>query len=291
MNAVIVTSANEKYAALLRDLLDSLEPHRGALRFAIACLDLGLTEATRNEISRRVEHLVAPQWPFRPHAQFDQERHYLSRAVRPFLPDIVPGYAIYIWLDADVWVQQPLGLRWLMDAALTADIAAVPTVHRSYAFSARDTDWLTERYRMALGDGLARELSALPYINSGVMALKAGSPLWRNFAERFQTALDRWQGSFLSDQAIVNATIHLDGLKLQRLPAKANWLCHLALPGLNEQSRCLVEPAMPFDPLLIVHNTFDNKNMEFELQTQKSQPRTTRLTHSAIKSLTYSDNQ
>jgi lipopolysaccharide biosynthesis glycosyltransferase len=285
MNAVIVTAANETYAALLRDLLDSLEPHRASLKSAVACLDLGLSEQTRADIATRVEHLVVPQWPFRPHARFDSDRRHLSRAARPFLPDLLPGYAIYVWLDADTWVQQAQGIRWLIDAARTADIAAVPTVHRMYSFADRDIAWLFERYRMALGEGLARELVHLPYVNAGVMALRAGSPLWRGYAQRFQTALDNWQGAFLSDQAILNAAIHLDGMNLQRLPAKTNWLCHLARPVWNDQTRLLAEPALPFDPILIVHNTFDDKHARGPIEVLSGQPRRTRLTFSAIKSL------
>jgi lipopolysaccharide biosynthesis glycosyltransferase len=246
---------------------------------------LGLSEATRAAIAPRVEHFVAPQWPFKPHAQFDANRRYLSRAARPFLPDLIRGYATYIWLDADTWVQRPLGLGWLIDAAQTADIAAVPTVHRTYTFTERDILWLHERYRMAFGDGLARELTALPYINSGVMAMRAGSRLWRSYAERFQAALDRWQGTFLSDQAVVNAAIHLDNLNLQRLPARSNWICHLSPPIWNETTGHLVEPALPLDPLLIVHNTFDDKTAERPLATTTGQSRMTRLTRSAIQTL------
>jgi lipopolysaccharide biosynthesis glycosyltransferase len=273
---------------LLRDLLDSLAPHQDALKFDIACLDLGLAETTRAEVAARVRHVVAPTWSFRPHARFDADRRHLSRAARPFLPDLLPGYTIYAWLDADVWVQHALGPRWLIEAAARADVAAVPVVHRAYTFRPQDMAWLFERYRMALGEGLARELTALPYVNAGVLAVRAGSPLWRAYAERFQAALDRWDGAFLSDQAVVNATIYLESLRVQRLPARANWICHLALPAWNPQTRELVEPALPFDPLLIVHNTFDDKSFTFDLPSLKGQPRRTRLTRSAINSLRHS---
>jgi len=285
MKTLIVTAADEAYAPLLGDLLDSLEPHRGPLNIAVACLDIGLSDASRSAIATRVDRVVAPPWPFRPHATFDANRRYLSRAARPFLPDLVPGYALYIWLDADVWVQDPLALRWLVEAGRTSEIAAAPVVHRCYAFTPRDVAWLFERYRMAFGEGIARELTPQPYINSGVMAIRAGSRLWRNYAERFQTALDQWQGQFLSDQAIVNATILLDDIQMQRLPAKVNWICHLSPPAWDETTKMLVEPALPFEPILIVHNTFDDKNAEHALRTLKGQPRGTRLTHSAIKLL------
>jgi len=291
MSALIVTAANETYAPLLRDLLASLAEHRGPLKLAVAVLDLGLEAATRDEFAAQVEHLTAPRWMFKPHDKFGTDPKYLSRAARPFLVDLFPGYATYIWLDADTWVQQRLGLEWLIDASRGVDLAAVPAMHRSYVFQPKDIGWLHERYEMALGPALANELVHQPYYNAGVIAARAGSRFWQTFADRFQAALDRWQGEFLSDQAIVNAAIVLDRLQVNRLPARANWLCHLGEPYWNEKAKLLVEPAMPFDPLLIVHNTFDRKDRERQLRTLSGKQRTAQLTCSAIQRLAYSESQ
>jgi lipopolysaccharide biosynthesis glycosyltransferase len=290
MSTVIVTAADEAYAPLLRDLLDSLGGYRSALGFSIAVLDLGLAPSTRSEIESRVDRVVTPSWMFKPHATFDSNPKYLSRAARPFLADLVPGHSIYIWLDADTWVQQRQGLEWLIDAAADVDIVAVPTVHSAYALGAKDMSWLHERYRMAFGANQAVELLAQPYFNSGVMAIRAGSPLWRSFAKRFQAALDRWQGDFLSDQAVINATVVLDRLTVSRLPATANWLCHLALPHWNVETRLLVEPAPPFNPLLIVHNTFNKKERERVLLDLSGRRHRTQLSCGAIASLARHDS-
>jgi lipopolysaccharide biosynthesis glycosyltransferase len=285
MKAVIVTAADEKYAPLLRDLLSSIEPHCISLKIDTACLDLGLAPETRDEMSAKVDRLVAPHWPFKPHPVFNNDPRHLSRAARPFMPDLVPGYDVYVWLDADVWAQSATGLQWLVEAALTADIAAAPTLHRAYEFSQRDLSWLFERFRMAHDDDTARKLISLPYVNAGVLAVRAGSPFWRRYAERFQAALDRWKGNFLSDQAVVNATIHLDAVRLQPLPCRVNWLCHLAPPVWDPDTRRLCEPSLPYEPIHIVHNTFDNKAAVVPLRDVNGQPRKTRLTYSAINSL------
>lgn len=285
MKYLIVTAADERFAPLLRDLLDSLDPYRQQFGVAVAFMDLGLESQTRAEIAARVDLIATPEWPFKPHPTFSAKRLYLSRASRPFLPDIFPGFDVYAWIDADAWVQQPLGIKWLIEAALISDLAGIPTVHRAYQFTPRDTTWMFERYRRAFGEGVARELMLKPYLNSGVFSARAGSPFWRRLAERFQTALDNWEGDFLSDQAIVNAVVYLEDTNLQRLPARTNWLVHLARPILHVEANRLVEPVFPFDPILIVHNTFDDKSLEVALQTEMGQPRRTRLTHSAIKSL------
>ncbi|MBI1210443.1 MAG: hypothetical protein GC190_03190 [Alphaproteobacteria bacterium] len=291
MSALVVTAADEPYAALAGDLIASLAEHRQTLSLHVAVLDLGLEAASREALASGVDHLVTPKWMFKPHAKFDADPKYLARAARPFLPELVPGYATYIWLDADIWVQHRLGLEWLLDASRGVDLAAVPTMHRSYSFSQRDMGWLHKRYAMAFGDALANELIRQPYFNSGVMAARAGSTLWRAFADRFQRALDRWNGNFLSDQAVLNAVIAMDDLRVNRLPARANWLCHLAPPLWNENAKALVEPAMPFDPLLIVHNTYDDKRKERSIRTLTGQQRTTQLTRSSIQRLAHSESQ
>jgi hypothetical protein len=250
---------------------------------------LGLTSSTRREIESRADRVITPSWMFKPHATFDSNPKYLSRAARPFLADLAPGHSIYIWLDADTWVQQRQGLEWLIGAAGGVDIVAAPTVHRAYTLSAKDMSWLHERYRMAFGASQAIELLQQPYFNTGVMAIRAGSQLWRTFAERFQAALDRWQGDFLSDQAIINATVVLDRLTVSRLPATANWLCHLALPLWNAETRLLVEPVPTFNPLLIVHNTFNRKERERVLLDLSGRRHRTPLTYGAIASLACHD--
>ena len=285
MKHVIVTAADEAYAALLLDLLDSLRPHAGKLEFAIACLDLGLSPSTRSQVADLADHVVDPQWPFRPHTQFDKDRRFLSRAARPFLRDLVPGYSTYIWLDADVWVQHALGLKWLLEAADGTDIAAAPTVHRCYAFKAQDVGWMRMRYRMAFGEPTANQLMQNPYVNSGVMAIPGNSKFWPKVANRFQDALDRWEGTFLSDQAIINGALLLDDLKFERLPARVNWICHLSRPLWDPARKQLVEPAMPFDPILILHNTFNDKALDHDIFAMDGRPRKTKLTYSAISSL------
>jgi len=114
MSTVIVTAADEGYAPLLRDLLNSLAAHKAALDFRIAVLDLGLAPSTRRELETQVDRVISPSWMFKPHAKFAADPKYLSRAARPFLPDLVPGHSIYIWLDADTWLQQRQGLEWLI---------------------------------------------------------------------------------------------------------------------------------------------------------------------------------
>lgn len=279
---IIVTAADEKYGWLVKDLVRSLLPHRGPLDFDIGCLDLGLSSDTASILSAAGVSIVRPEWQFRPHDTFSAERKYLSRAARPFLRDSFPGHAVYVWIDADAWVQHPVGLHWLIQACRWTDIAAVPTIHRSYAFSPIDVAWIRKRYTMGFGEEVAAKLMAQAYLNSGVFAMPAASPVWQRFVDRFQEALDRWDGDFLSDQAVLNAVVQLDGPKYERLPSSVNWICHLARPRWDQARSMLVEPAMPFEPISIIHNTFNDKTIGVDITALNGAALTTTMTFSGI---------
>jgi len=282
---IIVTAADEKYASLVLDLVQSLLPHRGTLNFDIGCLDLGLSPETASALAKAGVTLGKPEWQFRPHEKFSADRKNLSRAARPFLRDLFSGYSVYVWVDADAWVQHPVGLHWLIQASKWADIAAVPTVHRSYTLSPIDVNWLFKRYAMAFGDETARKLMALPYLNAGVYALPSKSPVWQQYIQRFQEALDRWDGDFLSDQAVLNAVVQLDNPRYERLPASVNWICHLGRPRWDQTKGMLVEPAMPFEPISIVHNTFNDKSIGVDITALNGTTHITPMTWSAIRKL------
>jgi lipopolysaccharide biosynthesis glycosyltransferase len=283
--SIIVTAADEKYGSLVLELIQSLAPHRGRLDVDIGCLDLGLSPDTASRLTSAGVTLRNPEWQFRPHEKFSTDRKNLSRAARPFLRDLFQGYAVYVWIDADAWIQHPIGLQWLILASRWADIAAVPTVHRSYKLSPIDVQWLYRRYMMAFGEETAKRLMAQPYLNAGVYALPARSPVWQQYIQRFQDCLERWDGEFLSDQAVLNAVVQLDNPKYEQLPAKVNWICHLARPRWDQTNGVLVEPAMPFEQISIVHNTFNDKSIAIDIKALNGATVNTNMSFSAIQSL------
>jgi hypothetical protein len=282
VKAIAITAADERYAGLAGELLQSLAPHRGPLGLDVGVLDLGLSASSQERLEKEGGHLVAPPWPFRPHARFDAERKFRSRACRPFLRDLFPGYDAYLWLDADTFVQERRGLEWLLRAGSGTNTAVVPAVDRSYVHPPAQVAWLRKRYEMGFGAEVADRMMTLDYVNSGVFAFGANSPVWAPFARRFQEALDRWSGDFLSDQAVVNATLVLDQVPHARLPSLCNWICHLAMPRWHSEARRFLEASFPFSPLFIVHNTPVDKGAVHPLVDERGRKHEMRLAFSAL---------
>jgi hypothetical protein len=284
MPVLVVSAADQAYADLLLDMVRSVRA-AGLPDFRIGCLDLGLDAATREILSGLADHIAKPDWPFKPHPVFDARPTYLARAIRPFLPNYFPGFDAYIWLDADCWVQMGEALKTLAQVASGAAMAVVPAVDRSYFHHFRSRRWVFERYCMALGREAAKQLLLYSYINTGVFALKNGAPHWRAWEQNFQKALDRWEGTFLSDQAVLNALIYIERLPAIMMPAEYNWLCHLALPMWAPERKLLVSPNFPWSPLGIIHNTFRTKQRAVQLRSTNGQTITTELTYTAYRAL------
>jgi hypothetical protein len=207
MKFIILTGGDEAYAPFVADLAQSLTRLKSQAQFATGCLDYGLAPRTREALSKTFEHIVAPEWPFRPNAQFDKEIQARAFATRPFLPDYFPGFDAYAWIDADAFVQSPRAIALLAAASAGGLAGVVPTVDRSYRHQRQTVEWVFERYRMAFGAETAASLRQAPYIASGVLTAGAASPLWKIWQARFQAALDRWDGPRLCDQAILNHVV------------------------------------------------------------------------------------
>jgi lipopolysaccharide biosynthesis glycosyltransferase len=284
MSVLVVSAADESYALLLLDLVASLRAIERPT-FGIGCLDLGLSNETLQALLFFGIDIVKPQWPFRPHPLFDERPKYLSRVIRPFLPTYFPGHETYLWLDADCWVQNGGALIDLVLAASENGLACVPAVDRAYFHSAKSRQWSHQRYQMALGKQEADELIQFNYINGGVFALQQRAPHWRAWQERFQRALDRWEGDFLSDQAILNALIYLDRMPAALLPSEYNWICHLATPMWAARKREFVSPYLPWQTLGIIHNTFDDKNIEAPIRSRAGDMFPSKLTYTAYRGL------
>src|ERR1700732_1102843 len=100
---LIASGADRNYFPLLRDAVLSIRALRRDV--AIGVLDLGLDQQDRGGVSARVAHTVRPDWDLAFPGRRRTPETLKAQVARPFLRRHFPGYEMYLWIDADAWLQ------------------------------------------------------------------------------------------------------------------------------------------------------------------------------------------
>lgn len=176
---------------------------------------------------------------------------------RPLLPQAVPGFARYIWLDPATWVQTADALPVLAATAPGAPLSACYQADRAYpAWFGDDPPWRAMRQAVeaAFGRETGNRLWLCPLVDGGVMALDAGAPHWRAWAEAVAEGWERRRAvpaPYAFADVALSVALERRRLPLAPLPARWNWLCHQAAP--HWSGGRLVEPAPPGAAIRILH--------------------------------------
>lgn len=272
MRLLIVTAANEGYAPLLRSLVESLHQWGPLKRAELGVLDLDLSPETLRWLQGYTRNIVKPGWDIPLDKAVAKEKpHLRAMTSRPFLPRHFPGYDMYLWLDADTWVQQWTAIEWLVQAAGTGKMAIVPQVDRFYKHTPSAVQWRLDCLRNYFGDVPVEALLVETYMNSGVFALNADAPHWDLWGSWFRKGLENAKGMFATDQTALNFTLWKERLPVYPLPARCNWTCHLALPEFRMSDGLFHEPGIPGDPIGIVHLTARMKDQTVPVRDASGQ--------------------
>lgn len=275
---LVVTAANEAFVPLLRGLVKSLYQWKSQPFTDLACFDLGLDKESGRWIGSHARHVVEPEWdlPVDPEVRMAHPE-FRGLTVRPFLRDYFPGYDVYLWLDADTWVQERFALEACVAGAVVTGLAIAPQSHPAY----RD-EWSFFRQRVSylqayFGGEAARSLHSEPYFNAGVFALAAGARHWAVWAKWFRAGLETAQGKLVTDQAPLNYAIWTEPLPVTVLSALCNWCCHLATPRFDQELGSFCEPGKSGRPIGILHLTaFTKGNLSLRFQVSHGPARSVR---------------
>ena len=261
---IAITGGDAAYFDLLRECVGSLRATPEGQTMALGILDCGLTGEQRAWLAAQGAIFVAPAWDFDFPARARLKDGYKALTARPFLPRYFPGFDLYFWIDADCWVQQGDALALFQRAARTGALAVAPEIHRSmrhYRHAWKEFSTVNgAAYEAAFGRETAERLIRYPLINAGVFALQAGAPHWRGWADLLGYALQR--SADMTDQIALNVLVYDHGFACEPLPSRCNWPVHHATPAWDAERNLFVEPAMPYEPLGILHLTIHTKRLE-----------------------------
>ncbi|MGE0714186.1 MAG: hypothetical protein AB7P02_01980 [Alphaproteobacteria bacterium] len=262
--ACCVLAADEGFFDQAKACVGTLVRARAAAGVAadIVLFDLGLGPAALDWLAHRGV-VVRPPDPVVPRFRAGPA-HAWAMSCRPFLPRIVPGYEILMWVDADIRFLAPGGLAaFLRNAADPgAAIAIVPEADPAYPVIADPVSaatWQNERttrLTAVYGADTARRLAVMPPCNAGLFAAAAASPVWDAYRRHLEPALDApWDR--MREQDALNVAIH-DLPGVARAPTTLNWLCSLRLPW-RAPDGSWRHPHHRGEPIRVAHLTQSDK--------------------------------
>src|ERR1700758_4659091 len=252
---LIASGADRNYFPLLRDTVLSILAHRRDQ--AIGILDLGLDKEHREWLWRRVDHIVRPDWDLDFPRRQQVPDIFKAQVARPFLPRHFPGYEIYLWIDADAWLQDGRAIDLYIDAAGHDKLAITPEIDRAYKRHykrPKPFGWTLawKNYRQAFGWRAANRPGRNPMVNCGVFALRRDAPHWDEWARVLAQVLQRTQFFFV-EQTALNYVIFGEHLPVNFLPAYCNWMPGDAPPAFDARRGLFVEPYAPYEAIGVMH--------------------------------------
>ena len=262
----IVTASDDKYFHFVQGLILSIRDREEGNDVSLSFLDLGCNSDQLRWLEKTVTHIVRADWKIRFPGQESKPDHFKAIVSKPFLRDYFPGYKVYLWMDADTWIQEWDSVALYVRAAGQSKIAVTPEIYRSFKglyINAREYREFSQLlYEACFGKEQAEKYFLYPMINSGVFAMHADSELWDCWAQKLTIALQR-TSHFCVEQTALNYAIYesefgnfLENVEL--LPATYNWTCHHSLPLLDRENNKLVEPFLPYEKLKIIHRSGDS---------------------------------
>jgi lipopolysaccharide biosynthesis glycosyltransferase len=277
LKTIVISACDQNYVFLANDLFSSLRKLSFDYPFDVGLLDVGITDNNRRYFESVGVRVVAAEadidYPAR--EEWEAKRPGVrTLTARPFLRRYFPGYDLYIWLDADVWVQTPEAINTIIaEAGRIPAMFIACELDRCYtAFFENAEIWqkFAGWYQTNFSPEITGAMTLKPMLNAGVFALLAESPVWDAWRDMYSAALQNTttfnDHTFMADQLGLNILLYQKAMPFVTLPASFNWLTFFALPKLDRATNLLVEPLPPYRPISQIHLTRPKKNVPEKIQ-------------------------
>jgi len=223
---------------------------------------MGFSDVQRDWLLVQGAVVRKPAWPYQRKLALP-EQLALERCKTP---DYFPGHDLYLYIDADSWVQSCDAVEGFCAGAADYEFCVAPERHPSYAL----THYWGIEFGKAWFGPLAPGTLEIP-VNAGVFAGRADARHWQAWHRRIADVVEQppmhRAAHFALDQAALNAVFDRDRLPCAYTLEKNNFLCNHGRPKISEDGTLLLDPYPPYQPLGIVHNAGNEKKRLEALQT------------------------
>lgn len=281
LRKVIITGADSKYFPLMSELIQSAKRFKGSEQFDFRYFDMGLKDEEKQWLADHGCAGCVPQWNL-DIPEKDRTPHNHGRVLRPFLREHFPGYDIYIWIDADVWLQDWQVIERYVEGALKTQLAVSTERDRGYQFKAWLFGWFAKHYILGYGFFKGLWLLSRPQINDGFFAMTADAPHWAIWVECFKRAVEREGRVEPHDQFAMVDAVFSHRLPFTLMPATCNWICDRGTPLWNEETKVFCVPYAPHTPISTMHLAGPAKSTRFKVKTVAGGERDMMLRYSSL---------
>ena len=268
---VIVSACSSAFFEYYLDLIESLDDVGLGQRATLGLVDLGLTEEQRRLLAHRGVRIVAATWPIEPPSKF-ASLDYFGFVAKPYLRELMPGYELYLWLDADMWVQDDAFFHHLCAGARAGRFAVASEADRDYrAPTLKLRTWMLNNYRRGYGLTQALRLSFAPIVNNSLAAAHVDAPHWAIWQRNYEQLVDRAQRLVAMDQLSLQCALFSNDLPVDLLPATDDWVCSRALPAWDRAAQLFVTPGRawsgePHRVISVMHLTTPTRGKPFAIR-------------------------
>jgi hypothetical protein len=266
--SAIVFSCDEAYAFLARGLVLSLaEAGFPNGKTAVVLIDIGCGAETLSWMKDRRIQVV----PFKPALIPKAIMSVIqpvqgAQVVRPWLPDLLPQFQHFVWLDSDTWVQNAEFMGHMIAGANAVPdgvmLAPAPSHYHASVYLelheilATQLTWYSSCYEPYLANKAASSLS----YSSGVFGMRRTSPiwaLWRQEAEFLYPAMSVRNDRLMHrvDQIALNIVIVRNPTMIVRLDPLYNFHCNVAGALRVAGGRVVTNLMLPPREIGVIHLT------------------------------------
>lgn len=261
MDFIIVTGGDDKYFALINELVVSIRRCPEGRFAPIGVIDGGLTTDQVAWLRSHSVAVVRPDWEYPVARRRAHGRDFLKANIgKAFLDRYFPDHEILVWLDADTWLQTWDCIPLFLAAAQRGKLGIVSQASRfqtqyltlkwTWFGAAEPRSILYKNARRArINRALARDLAARPVLNAGAFSLHRDAPHWEAWRQHQGEVLKHGR-IFTSDQLALAMAVYGDGLPYEALPEWCNYIGPYRLD--TDQNR-FVEYFLPYRPISVMH--------------------------------------
>ena len=260
---IIISSSDNNYFSLIKELHLSLKNTEVLSEYDFAILDTGLDSEQQNYFKDHNVLIKKAEWNVDvPQYKILGRENLKTQVARAFLPDYFENYKVYVWLDADMWLNDIQSFSFYEKGALNNRLTIVPQSDRAYIKNA-NVEWLfgfpkkvrTINYKnisKSVSRSLGRKYAFHSTLNAGAFAINNSSTIWKCFQKNIKLAAKKGR-IFGTDQVALALSIYEDGIPSEFLPAYCNWMCEFNMPKFDKDKDKFVEPYIPNHPIALVH--------------------------------------